>query len=319
MKSLTGILFIIIINSTYAQMPEFSCSSGNNYLRIQGEPFPVQPSYIHLPFTFTYFGVGYNEVTPSYSGYVAMGINSSGWTINNLCTTNPALLKIVCGFWDDLNPQAGGTTQYTFLGSAPNRVFVAQWDSVRFFSGPGSVTFQIRLYETTNIIEIIYGPGGNNPAASGSIGINDSIGGPGHVLSITPGSTCANTTFSTTNCNNNVPYTNLPSGLKYTFTPVVGIQPVSSEIPDEFKLSQNYPNPFNSRTEIEYHIPRASFVTIKIYDILGNEIATLVSANLIRGIYNTDFDAANLPSGMYSYRLESNGITIDTKKMILVK
>jgi len=92
----------------------------------------------------------------------------------------------------------------------------------------------------------------------------------------------------------------------------------SNILPSNFSLKQNYPNPFNPTTTIQYSIPQHSNVTLKVYDILGNEVATLVNEEKERGIYSVSFDASQLSSGMYLYRLQA-GSFIETKKMILVK
>jgi hypothetical protein len=81
---------------------------------------------------------------------------------------------------------------------------------------------------------------------------------------------------------------------------------------------QNYPNPFNSVTNIKYSIVKASNVKIKIYDILGNEVRTLVNDFHQPGFYNIMFNASKLSSGVYLYRLEAEDFT-DTKKLILLK
>jgi hypothetical protein len=83
-------------------------------------------------------------------------------------------------------------------------------------------------------------------------------------------------------------------------------------------LSQNYPNPFNPTTVIKYQIPKQSFVTIKIYDVLGSEVATLVNEEKPIGNFELMWNAENLASGIYFYRLQA-GDFIETKKMILLK
>jgi hypothetical protein len=88
--------------------------------------------------------------------------------------------------------------------------------------------------------------------------------------------------------------------------------------PEHFLLSRNYPNPFNPTTTIKYQIPQQEFVTINIYDILGNVIATLVNGEKRSGSYEVEFSGAGLPSGIYFYQL-SAGSFIETKKMILIK
>ncbi len=91
-----------------------------------------------------------------------------------------------------------------------------------------------------------------------------------------------------------------------------------NEIPVEFNLSQNYPNPFNPNTKISYSIPLPGFVTLKVYDVLGKEVATLINENKNAGNYIVEFNAENLTSGVYFYKLETNGFSA-IRKMILMK
>jgi hypothetical protein len=96
----------------------------------------------------------------------------------------------------------------------------------------------------------------------------------------------------------------------------------SPELPEYFDISQNYPNPFNPVTNIDFQLPSDSKVTVRIYDILGKEILSLVDDNLKAGYYNQKFDASNISSGTYFYRITAEGIGqkyVMTKKMIIVK
>lgn len=93
----------------------------------------------------------------------------------------------------------------------------------------------------------------------------------------------------------------------------------NNDVPKNYFLSQNYPNPFNPSTNIKYQIANNSFISLKIYDILGKEVTTLVNENLKPGEYETTFDGINLPSGIYFYSVYSDGKLINTKKMILLK
>ena len=87
---------------------------------------------------------------------------------------------------------------------------------------------------------------------------------------------------------------------------------------DEFILNQNYPNPFNPVTSIKYTLINTQFVSLKVYDVLGNEITTLVNEEKQSGNYKIDFNALNLPSGVYFYRLQAGAFN-ETRKMILLK
>ena len=88
--------------------------------------------------------------------------------------------------------------------------------------------------------------------------------------------------------------------------------------PQDITLHQNYPNPFNSATVIKYQVSETNFVTLKVYDVLGSEVATLVNEELPSGIYEVKFEAGELPSGDYFYKLNI-GSFVETKKMVLMK
>ena len=99
---------------------------------------------------------------------------------------------------------------------------------------------------------------------------------------------------------------------------ITGVETSGNQIPVQFYLSQNYPNPFNPTTMIEYSILQSSNVSLKVYDMLGSEVATLVNEEKERGIYTVNFNALQLASGIYFYRLRA-GDFVETKKMILMK
>ena len=92
----------------------------------------------------------------------------------------------------------------------------------------------------------------------------------------------------------------------------------SQDTPHNFFLGQNYPNPFNPQTTIQFSIPKESFVTLQLFDVLGKDIEVLLSERLRAGIYRVSWNAQNLPSGIYFYRLKA-GIFADTKKLTLLK
>jgi len=99
---------------------------------------------------------------------------------------------------------------------------------------------------------------------------------------------------------------------------ITGVSNITNTIPEKYLLSQNYPNPFNPVTKINYSIPKSGLVSIKIFDILGRNVSALVNEFKDAGNYSIDFNAENLSSGIYTYRLES-GSYIDSKRMILLK
>jgi len=99
---------------------------------------------------------------------------------------------------------------------------------------------------------------------------------------------------------------------------ITSVTPLISSVADKYSLSQNYPNPFNPTTKINFAIPQNGFVSLKVYDISGKEVMTLVNKNMTVGSYAVDFNGAFLSSGVYFYRLET-GSFVETKKMMLVK
>jgi len=98
----------------------------------------------------------------------------------------------------------------------------------------------------------------------------------------------------------------------------VGIWGIGDQIPDQFFLHQNYPNPFNSSTNIEFRIPKNEYVILKIYNVLGEEVATLLSASLLSGSYQYEWNASEYPTGLYFYKLTADNYS-EVKKMLLVR
>jgi hypothetical protein len=98
---------------------------------------------------------------------------------------------------------------------------------------------------------------------------------------------------------------------------ISGIEQLTGDI-KTYSLSNNYPNPFNPTTKISYQIPELSFTTLKVYDVLGSEIATLVNEEKSVGSYEVEFYGTGIVSGTYFYRLQA-GSFVETKKMVLMK
>jgi len=103
-----------------------------------------------------------------------------------------------------------------------------------------------------------------------------------------------------------------------------GLSNISSNVPDRFQLFQNYPNPFNPSTDIKFDVAKSSQVKITVYDVIGQEVTTLVNENLQAGTYKVDWNASSHPSGIYYYKIvagdPSSGLAyVETRKMVLVK
>lgn len=106
--------------------------------------------------------------------------------------------------------------------------------------------------------------------------------------------------------------------IQFLVSNTVGISQTGTTNPDKFQLYQNYPNPFNPLTKIKFDIPKNGLVTLKIFDISGREVLTVINAQMSAGSYSYEWNASNISSGVYFYRLEASEYS-DVKKMILIK
>ncbi len=104
----------------------------------------------------------------------------------------------------------------------------------------------------------------------------------------------------------------------YFYFSTTDVKEISGAIPSDFALEQNYPNPFNPTTNIRFSLPEANQVTLKVYDMLGQEVATLINQFMNAGKFETAFDASNLPTGIYTYSLTVGNFQ-SVKKMILIR
>jgi photosystem II stability/assembly factor-like uncharacterized protein len=289
-----------------------------------------------LPFTFRYDDNFYDSVQISTNGWLEFGAGTPG-SLLGLSTDGQlgvyfreaALAnterptKVLGAWWADLI--ADGYDQkisYTTIGSLPDRTFIVEWKNIPANYDPSTTTFinfQIKLHETSNIIEYSYGPkvsGSMPPSATGaSIGFKDYIGGDYRYYDITRYGTGLESELRT----DLSPLTDWPGADScfriLPYTEGVGDK---KQIPTTFMLSQNYPNPFNPTTTISFDIPVRSTVNLKVYDILGKEVMTLAEGNYEAGSYTIHADLANLASGMYLYSIKSGTFT-DVKKMVLMR
>lgn len=155
-------------------------------------------------------------------------------------------------------------------------------------------------------IEYKYGANWGLPSNTGS-NDNESSVGTNHLITLLP-------TLLTASVRNN--WSQMGNVPLYNI--VTGIKEIGSGIPNNYSLDQNYPNPFNPTTNIRFNMPQAGTVTLKIFNVLGQEVATLLNEFRNAGSYEYTFDASNLNTGVYFYSITTNNFT-STKKMLLVK
>ena len=208
-------------------------SGGTSVSGIQADD--VNVTSVPIGFTFTYMGTGYTVASVSSNGWLSF-VNGSPSAANSrtntMATTNANLLKTLYPLWDDLNGSSG-TATYLLTGSSPNRVFTMEWKNWKWDwqASGNTVSFQVKLYETTDIIEYWYKQESgsvNNGSSGASIGLNDATGGSTHYLSLngTGATPTANTSTATDNLS-----TRPASNQIYRFTPwAISTQPTTQSI-----------------------------------------------------------------------------------------
>lgn len=313
---------------------------------------------VTLPFTFTYYGNNYSQLKICTNGWAGFDVASTGVQFFNTAiplTAEPNN-ALFC-FWDDMDLRNSGNVYY-YNDAANNRFIVEWKDVPHYDPpGGGPYTYQIILYRDGRIYyQYLTMNAPTNTNSIGTENIDGTIGlqivfdnnyvhsnmaikiekglawvdeSPNSGTIAPGGNQNVTVTFNSTglsigtyagflkvNSNDpNRPVKNLP--IRLNVGPV-GIENNVSGIPTEFDLAQNYPNPFNPTTKINFSIPKESFVTLKIYDVLGKEVKSLVSENKLAGYYDVEFNASDFASGIYFYKIEA-GDFVQTKRMILIK
>jgi len=300
---------------------------------------------VSLPFEFGFDDHEYDQVQISTNGWLEFGtgvlgsergisnpeqIGSIGANENGRMAGTAHPTKALGPWWEDLNADENRRVRYLTLGDFPSRIFVCQWEHMRAYWNPDATTtrvnFQVRLYEDNNKIEYCYGDvesgtfGGEDVGAS--IGFKDHIGGDYRFFDIITGKPIPAGEVNTyLRPLKNWPGKNTVYQISTIATDVD--EPIEYQ-PENYALYQNYPNPFNPSTTIKYTIPNvassfsSSNVTLKVYDVLGREVETLVNKKQKPGNYEVVFNAANLTSGVYFYSIRAEEFN-SVKKMILLK
>jgi len=300
-----------------------------------------------LPFVFSYDLWDYDRIQICSNGWCEFGtgpdgsvrgisvpdqIGGVGANENGRLAGTARPNKALGPWWEDLNPEATrnpGEVSFRTLGSEPDRVFVIQWKNMRAYFDAATTTrlnFQVRLYETSNIIEYHYGPlvrgtfVGSDLGAM--IGFKDHIGGDFHFYDIA-GKGIEPAGEIVTNLS---PLTDWP-GPDSCFVIQTLTTGISSDepprVPTEIVLYQNYPNPFNPTTTIQYDLPNSNKVILKIYNTLGQEVRTLVNDIQDAGRKSVVWDGMDnvgqpVSSGVYVYRLKI-GNEVKVRKMVVVR
>ncbi len=245
---------------------------------------------------------------------------------------NIGIPKITFDFQNDGWWWGAGNTEMEINISTGNFTTFHSWDAspeVKEWSiqngGPGGMWDDDPLYQSHFQRRVIY-PGSVNLKTSMNfpvVQIEMSIAKRDYAgLNLQPGDTLGLNIYY--NKVNNIPYEYATTFDQYSFAYfVLGTATLAEENGEElitkYDLLQNYPNPFNPSTVIGYRLPQTSFVTIKVYDILGNEVKTLTNKEQKQGSYKINFDGTGLSSGVYFYTLRTSAGIFISRKMLLIK
>ena len=240
-----------------------------------------------------------------------INIHSGGYIANISFDVTTAASQVMNGF----KVKMKNTTAST-ISTYDNTNMTTAYDGTYTVPGTGwqTVNLQTPFYYVGGqnlIVEICF----NNSSYTSNTSVNASVvtGRNLHQhsdLSSGDGCTAITTVGST--------YTQLPN-IKITINPGPNnASQIGNVIPETYSLTQNYPNPFNPTTKINFAIPKQGFVTMKVYDVLGRVVRNLVNEVKDAGLYSVDFNASELSSGVYFYKMEVNGFS-DVKRMVLVK
>ena len=300
------------------------------------------PTKVNLPFKFVYDGFAYDKALISYRGWVELGTGEDGSErgISTPTQLNPAYgyseygkitspgrpTKVLAPWWGNLSYTYQDIIRwdisYITEGLAPYRVFVVQWNNI--FASEGSSTtlnFQLRLYETTNKIEFHYGPlsVGTYLKEETMVGMKDHIGGDFHFYDIIKGGAC----LSDEAVRYINPLTDWPGPDSMFVIYTRNFADIAWENTPGIALKQNYPNPFNSTTTIEFKLPSNMAIDLKIYNILGQKVKTLVQWVEDEGTYTYIWDGKNdsgqpVASGIYILKLQTPEKSL-IKKMLYLK
>jgi hypothetical protein len=323
-------------------------SSGTPATRNYGTPSACPVSYIGQDGQIINFGIDVQPLpgTPPYYNYMTTGSNNSfpfgistgkmvQWLIPAAAQTggwNTPTPPLSGGMINAIYVWIGGTyqlpsTTYNNFEVLMGQTSLTTLTTGQFYSGPMDTVLYRASYplqgSLNTWVRIVldhskpYAPDSGLVLQIGQCNANISLTYPACQTSIG----AIHRVWSVGGCPF-TPYTTTSDGyVIHTGVNIVyptGVSNNNNQVPGTYRLEQNYPNPFNPVTIISYSIPKAGNVKLTVFDILGREVAALVNENKTAGSYNIEFDASNLASGVYVYKMES-GEFIQTKKMILIK
>ncbi|RCK71604.1 MAG: hypothetical protein IGBAC_1575 [Ignavibacteriae bacterium] len=265
---------------------------------------------IDLPFLFSFYSFIYDKIYINSNGYLSFtnGYSETASDISIPFIDEPNGILAACAMDLNLDTNLHPESKIYYGGDA-NKFIITYYHAYAKISPNDYITFQIILYPNGNILYQYNNLESTSPlpdaiANDALIGIENETGTKG---------------ICYRNNGAGGPIFSSPLAIMFglnTLTLPVNENP--KQIPSNFVLHQNYPNPFNPNTTIKFEIPKTTHVTLKIYNILGQEVAELVNEEKKPGVYNVNWNASGFPSGTYFYRLKTTDFTY-TKKIILLR
>jgi hypothetical protein len=297
------------VDNTEPEGPEYS------WIEISETGTQVEPGMhyfmsneIPIGFEFEFYGDTHSSIWINSHGELHLGSRDI-WLSTNDCplpdpsTPNAPLLAV---FWDLLYIHyEQGQGVYYQLFNEPENHFVVQWEAKPEDQGSEPIIFEAILYESGDIIyqyEMV----------------NDGISGRGQTATVGMEYDVIPSGFSYL-CDDDNPANRLEEGLAIKwYIPQTSADDSDKNLPVSFALGQNYPNPFNAKTSISYDLPTRSHVKIEVFDMLGRLVETIEEGEKPAGRHQVIWDAGDLSSGIYFYKITADGFS-DIKKMTLLK
>lgn len=276
-------------------------------------------STVTLPFTFKYYGVNYTQVRISSDGWIAFGSGTQTAYTSYCLPNNDNVNAMVAPFWDDLFYTSSMDSQKVlYYYHAATQRFIIEW----YYVGHNNTHIGQWNKETFQVIL------SNTPTQTGDGEILMQYKTAAYPVECTVGIENHTQTVGLQYLCSDAPSDESVAPMRDGFALLFTTRPpellthvhevAGGRVPEGFSLGQNYPNPFNPATHIPFSIPASGITTLKLYDVLGREVRTLVNENLQPGSYEVAFDATGLASGVYFYRLQS-GQSMTTKRLLLVR
>jgi len=282
---------------------------------------------VNLPFNFSYYGEDYNQVRISTDGWFAFGSGTQTAPINTVIPHIDNVNNMIAVLWDDLYDNEFHMGKLFYYNDIPNHRFIIEWDSIsrnNFIAEPVREVFQAMLldpaYYTTETGdgEIILQYKKVEEPDSCTVGIENITQNIGlqYVFN-----NSYNQTATVLSHEQALKFTTEPP-FSYIISSVDDNPSGGNSVSEDFELDQNHPNPFSTSTTIDYFIPRASFVTLKIYNINGDLVRELQSGSQSAGKYSVEWNGLNdsgnpVNPGVYFYRLQTEHY-LGTMKMFMV-